>query len=92
MLDDVPEPLPDAVRRERGLVDARAGAASGSTGPTTWEEKGAAEKRLRFEEAFVTQTVLAQRRADLRALDAQPRGRPRRRAARRGSTSGCRSR
>ncbi|MGH3586473.1 MAG: ATP-dependent DNA helicase RecG, partial [Pseudonocardia sp.] len=41
--------------------------------PGSWEEKGAAEKALRFEEAFVTQAVLAQRRAQLLALPAQPR-------------------
>ena len=41
--------------------------------PESWEQKGAAEKRLRFDEAFVTQTVLAQRRAALLATDARPR-------------------
>ncbi|MGZ8742157.1 MAG: ATP-dependent DNA helicase RecG [Nocardioides sp.] len=72
MLDEVPEPLPEEVRVSRGLLDARA-ALEWIHRPDTWEQKGAAEKRLRFEEAFVTQTALAQRRADLRALDAQPR-------------------
>ena len=72
MLDEVPEPLPDEVRVGRGLLDART-ALEWIHRPDTWEQKGAAEKRLRFEEAFVTQTALAQRRADLRALDAQPR-------------------
>jgi ATP-dependent DNA helicase RecG len=72
MLDEVPEPLPEEVRVSRGLLDART-ALEWIHRPDTWEQKGAAEKRLRFEEAFVTQTALAQRRAGLRALDAQPR-------------------
>ncbi len=76
LVEDVPDLLPAELRLEHGLV-------SGSQAlewihrPDSWQEKGAAEKRLRFEEAFVTQTVLAQRRAALRELDAQPRvGRP----------------
>ena len=72
MLEEVPEPLPEQVRAERALLDART-ALEWIHRPDSWEQKGAAEKRLRFEEAFVTQTALAQRRADLRALDAQPR-------------------
>ena len=72
MVDEVPDVLPDPVRRERGLIDARQ-ALEWVHRPDSWEEKGAAEKRLRFDEAFVTQTALAQRRADLAALDAQPR-------------------
>ena len=72
MVDEVPEPLPAAVRLEQGLVSARQ-ALEWIHRPDSWQEKGAAEKRLRFEEAFVTQTVLAQRRAALMALDAQPR-------------------
>ena len=72
MLDEVPEPLPEDVRAARGLLDART-ALEWIHRPDSWEQKGAAEKRLRFEEAFVTQTALAQRRAGLRALDAQPR-------------------
>ena len=76
MLDEVPEVLPDEVRRKHGLLDARQ-ALEWIHRPDSWEEKAAAEKRLRFEEAFVTQAALAQRRAGLRALDAQPRpGRP----------------
>jgi ATP-dependent DNA helicase RecG len=72
MLEEVPEPLPEQVRADRGLLDART-ALEWIHRPDSWEQKGAAEKRLRFEEAFVTQTALAQRRAALRALDAQPR-------------------
>ncbi|HEX4976548.1 MAG TPA: ATP-dependent DNA helicase RecG [Nocardioides sp.] len=72
MLEDVPEPLPEDVRRSRGLVDARQ-ALEWIHRPDSWAEQRAAEERLRFEEAFVTQTALAQRRAGLEALAAQPR-------------------
>lgn len=72
MLDEVPDVLPDDVRREHGLLDARQ-ALEWIHRPDSWEEKGAAEKRLRFDEAFVTQAALAQRRAVLRALAAEPR-------------------
>ncbi len=72
LVDEIPEPLPTAVRRRHGLLNARQ-ALEWIHRPGSWKEKGSAEKRLRFEEAFVTQTVLAQRRAALMALDAQPR-------------------
>ena len=72
MLEEVPEPLPEEVRRSRGLLDARQ-ALEWIHRPDSWAEQRAAEGRLRFEEAFVTQTALAQRRAGLEALAAQPR-------------------
>jgi ATP-dependent DNA helicase RecG len=72
MIDEVPETLPEEVRRGHGLLDARQ-ALEWIHRPDSWEQKSAAEERLRFEEAFVTQTALAQRRAGLAALDAQPR-------------------
>ena len=72
LVEDIPEPVPAAVRLEQGLVSARQ-ALMWIHRPDSWEAKAAAEKRLRFEEAFVTQTVLAQRRAAIMALDAQPR-------------------
>jgi ATP-dependent DNA helicase RecG len=72
MVDEVPDVLPEPVRREQGLIDARQ-ALEWIHRPDSWEQKGAAEKRLRFDEAFVTQTALAQRRASLEALDATPR-------------------
>ncbi|CAN5196251.1 ATP-dependent DNA helicase RecG [soil metagenome] len=72
VLDEFPEVLPDSVRKARGLVDARQ-ALEWIHRPDSWEQKTAAAQRLRFEEAFVTQTALAQRRAGLEALDAQPR-------------------
>jgi ATP-dependent DNA helicase RecG len=72
LVEEVPDPIPPAVRLQHGLLSARQ-ALEWIHRPDSWQEKGAAEKRLRFEEAFVTQTVLARRRAALAALDAQPR-------------------
>ncbi len=72
LVEEVPEPVPGRVRLEQGLVSARQ-ALEWIHRPGSWQEKGTAEKRLRFEEAFVTQTVLAQRRAALSGLDTVPR-------------------
>ena len=72
LVNEVPETLPEEVRREHGFVSERR-ALEGIHRPDSWAQKGEAEKRLRFDEAFVTQTVLAQRRAALRALPASPR-------------------
>jgi ATP-dependent DNA helicase RecG len=72
LVEEMPEVLPSEVREEHGFVSART-ALKGIHQPESWEQKGAAEKRLRFDEAFVTQTVLAQRRAALLATDARPR-------------------
>src|SRR3954447_17466898 len=76
LVHEVPEILPEEVRTERGLLSARE-ALEGVHRPDSLAERDKAAARLRFDEAFVTQTVLAQRRAALRALDARPRtGRP----------------
>ncbi len=72
LVDEVPEPLDEEVRKERGLIGARE-ALEQVHRPDSWAQKSAAEQRLRFEEAFVAQAVLAQRRAALRLLDARPR-------------------
>ncbi len=72
MIEEVPDVLPDEVRRAQGLIGAR-DALEWIHRPDSWQQKGAAEKRLRYDEAFVTQTALAQRRASLEALDATPR-------------------
>jgi ATP-dependent DNA helicase RecG len=75
-VEEVPDVLPAEVRLEQGLVSGRQ-ALEWIHRPDTRREQGAAEKRLRFDEAFVMQAVLAQRRAALRGLAAQPRvGRP----------------
>ncbi|HET7387209.1 MAG TPA: ATP-dependent DNA helicase RecG [Nocardioidaceae bacterium] len=76
LLDRVPDVLPERVRREQRLLDV-ATALELIHRPETWPDKTRAEQRLRFDEAFVTQTVLAQRRATLAQMPAQPRtGRP----------------
>ena len=72
LLEEVPEVLPPEVRETHRLVGARE-ALRGVHRPESWPEQQAALRRLRFDEAFVTQTVLAQRRAALVALDTPPR-------------------
>ena len=61
VLDDVPDALPEPVRVRRGLV-GRTEALRGIHTPNTVEEVEEARRRLRYEEAFVLQTTLAQRR------------------------------
>jgi ATP-dependent DNA helicase RecG len=68
----VPDLLPEEVRAAHDFLPARQ-ALQWLHRPASWAQKEEAAKRLRFDEAFVTQTVLAQRRAALLALDAQPR-------------------
>ncbi len=76
LVHEVPELLPETVRAEHGFLPARQ-ALEGLHRPDSWEQQEEAVRRLRFDEAFVTQTALAQRRAALRALQARPRaGRP----------------
>ncbi len=61
VLDDVPDPLPQDVLDRRSLVP-RTAALRGIHTPNAWAEVEEARRRLRFEEAFVLQVVLAQRR------------------------------
>jgi ATP-dependent DNA helicase RecG len=72
LVEDVPEPVPATVRLARGMLGSRQ-ALEWMHRPDSWEEQKAAERTLRFEEAFVTQTVLARRRAELARLPAQAR-------------------
>ena len=60
-LDEVRDVVPPEVARRRGLM-SRLEALRGIHQPTGWPQVEAARKRLRYEEAFVLQTVLAQRR------------------------------
>jgi ATP-dependent DNA helicase RecG len=71
-LDDVPDPLPADIRAQHGLMSYRDAlvAVHRPADPTHWEE---ARSRLRFDEAFVLQTVLAQRRQLISMLPAVPR-------------------
>jgi ATP-dependent DNA helicase RecG len=61
VLDDVPDALPADVRERRGLV-SRTEALRGIHTPDTMAEVERARRRLRYEEAFVLQVTLAQRR------------------------------
>ncbi len=61
-LEDAPDPLPAAVRSRRGLSD-RLTALRGIHQPRDRAAVRRAQHRMRFEEAFVLQTQLAQRRA-----------------------------
>jgi ATP-dependent DNA helicase RecG len=76
LVDDVPETLPEEVRREHGFL-SHLEALRGLHRPDTRAQLEAATTRLRFDEAFVTQAVLAQRRQLLRVVGAEARsGRP----------------
>lgn len=69
LIDGVVDPVPEEVRVARGLMPL-GDALWGIHRPTTREVVDAAVARLRFEEAFVLQVLLAQRRAATRALSA----------------------
>ncbi len=71
-LDDVPDPLPEELRKARDLLPLRT-ALRWIHAPDDWQQVGAARKRLKFDEAFVTQTVLAQRRHEVNAARTTPR-------------------
>jgi len=76
VLDEVPDAIPDEVRRRRGLV-ARTEALRGIHTPDSWAEVEQARRRLRYEEAFVLQSTLAQRRRAAAADSTRARaGRP----------------
>ena len=60
--EDVPDPLPRALRQRERLVDALTAYQWVHT-PEDAEQWRAARRRLRYEEAFVLQAALAQRRA-----------------------------
>jgi ATP-dependent DNA helicase RecG len=66
------DPLPDGVRRREGLLD-RATALRLIHRPQTRADVAAAEERLAWDEAFVLQATLAQRRLAAQAFPAVPR-------------------
>ncbi|PKW25899.1 ATP-dependent DNA helicase RecG [Phycicoccus duodecadis] len=76
VLDDVPDALPPEVRERRRLV-SRIDALRGIHTPDSLDEVEEARRRLRYEEAFVLQATLAQRRrvSAAQATRARP-GRP----------------
>ncbi|MEP6815413.1 MAG: DEAD/DEAH box helicase, partial [Marmoricola sp.] len=72
LVDDIPDALPESIRRDQDLVDVRT-ALTLIHRPANHAQLGAAQKRLKFDEAFVTQVVLAQRRRELADRAAKPR-------------------
>jgi ATP-dependent DNA helicase RecG len=64
---DVPDVVPEPLRKQRGLVGIDE-ALRGIHMPEAWSQVNRAQARLRYDEAFLLQVVLAQRRA-LAALE-----------------------
>lgn len=71
-LGPLDDPLPEGVRRRHGLIGFRE-ALVALHRPRSYEELGAARKRLKWDEAFVLQAALVQRRLAARGLPAHPR-------------------
>ena len=69
---DVDDPMPDQLLDRRDLITLDA-AIRGIHRPTSWEEVEAARRRLKWDEAFLLQVTLAQRRAAARATPSPPR-------------------
>jgi ATP-dependent DNA helicase RecG len=72
LVGEFPDVLPPSVREAEDLIDI-AQAMRWIHRPNSFAQKVAAEKRLTYDEAFVTQTVLARRRAAIEATVANPR-------------------
>ena len=72
VLDDVPDALPADVRARRHLV-SRTDALRGIHTPDSMAEVETAKRRLRYEEAFVLQVTLAQRRRTASGQSTTPR-------------------
>jgi ATP-dependent DNA helicase RecG len=72
VVDLAADPLPAELRERHGLIGLEQ-AIRGIHAPSGWPEVGAARKRLTWDEAFVLQVVLAQRRAAAQALAGTPR-------------------
>lgn len=66
------DPLPEPLRKRLGMI-ALGDAYEGIHRPKDWEQLGRARKRLKWDEAFVLQIALAQRRRAAAALPAKPR-------------------
>ena len=71
---DVEDPLPRAIRENNGLCGL-ADALRGIHRPIDWADKNRSTKRLKWDEAFVLQVILAQRRVAAMAFTATPRPR-----------------
>ncbi|WP_196804188.1 ATP-dependent DNA helicase RecG [Marmoricola sp. URHB0036] len=72
LVEDVPDVLPPSVREAEDLVTI-GHALRGIHRPDNWGQKVKAADRLKYDEAFVTQTLLARRRAAIEATVANPR-------------------
>ena len=72
LVEDVPDVLPPSVREAEDLVTIGQ-ALRGIHRPDSWGQKVKAADRLKYDEAFVTQTLLARRRAAIEATVANPR-------------------
>jgi ATP-dependent DNA helicase RecG len=72
VVDEPSDPLPEAVRRDHRLPDL-ATALHRIHAPDSWPEVHDAQRRFRFDEALVTQLVMARRRAALAELGGQAR-------------------
>jgi ATP-dependent DNA helicase RecG len=71
-LGELPDALPEAIRTRRGLLPFSE-ALRLVHQPQADGDPGRAKQRLRYDEAFALQLVMAQRRAELAALPATPR-------------------
>jgi ATP-dependent DNA helicase RecG len=72
IVDDLPEVIPAHVRKPHGVLDVHT-ALDWIHAPDSWSQITKAQQRYRFEEALVTQVVLARRRRAVRAMGANPR-------------------
>jgi len=72
VIDEPPDPLPEALRRDHRLPDL-ATAFQHIHAPDSWPELQESQRRFRFDEALVTQLVMARRRAALAELGGQAR-------------------
>ena len=72
VLVDIPETLPDPLRLQYDVLDARA-AYDWIHAPDDYGQVKRAQQRFRFEEALVTQLVLGRRRRAVRAMGAEAR-------------------
>jgi ATP-dependent DNA helicase RecG len=72
LVTDVPDVLPPEVRAAEDLIEVGQ-ALRWIHRPDNWGQKVKAADRLKYDEAFVTQTLLAQRRAAIEGTVANPR-------------------
>lgn len=71
-LDDLPDAIPEPVRTRRDLL-SRGGALRAVHAPRDHDDVAAGKRRLKFEEAFVLQSILGQRRLAATAVVTQGR-------------------